>query len=106
MTGPLHERVTVERRADNPDASGGAAPAWATVASVWAKVEPLAETEQFVDASHRQVARYRLTIRRRTDVGPGMRAVWRGKALHLRSVRDAGPRDPYVMFDADDGETL
>lgn len=106
MIGDTDQRVLIERRVLTRDLAGGALTAWEPVAYVWAKVEPRASGEDQDAEGRRALTRYDVTIRRRTDTSPGMRVVWRNQNLYLRTLRDAGPKKPYMIFSADDGDPL
>jgi SPP1 family predicted phage head-tail adaptor len=106
MTGGLSERIAIDRRQGVADLSGGAAAAWVAVATVWAKVEARASGEDAAAEQRTALTRYEVTIRRRTDVNAGQRALWRGKALFIRGLRDNGPHEPYLTLNCDDGDPL
>lgn len=106
MTGVLRERVTFQARVRTLDAGGGAAVSWTTVATVWTRVEAAAGGETQDAEGRRHVTRYRLIIRRRTDIDPGQRALWRGRTLYVRGRQDDGPAAPYMTLSADDGDPL
>ena len=69
--GPLRHRIAIQRQTDTITTSGGFAPTWATIATVWASVEPLSGREYLRehavhgDTTHRVRMRYRGGVTRR-----------------------------------------
>jgi SPP1 family predicted phage head-tail adaptor len=98
MLSTLNRRVALEAQTLNPDGGGGYSAGWNTVATVWAAVEPVSGADVFgPDASEARV-RYRVTIRRRTDVFAGMRVNDAGRLFAIRAVLDDGPRSQFFTL--------
>ncbi|HAH08690.1 MAG TPA: hypothetical protein DCL48_01170 [Alphaproteobacteria bacterium] len=102
----MTERIQIAARLRTPDAGGGAVLSWTVIATVWAQIEVLSSGESSGDEGRQHIARYRLTVRRRSDIAAGQSAVWRGRRLYLRGLEDAGPQQPFVVITADDGDPL
>lgn len=74
--GKLRHRVTIESSSASRDEFGGEVITWATVATVWAAVEPLSGRE-FLDARRQEAeVSTRIRIRYRAGLVPGMRVTW------------------------------
>ena len=101
--GQLDERVTIQSQVRVADAGGGYAESWQDVATVWARVRPLSGRERDMGEQLESPRDYRVTIRRRSDVTTAHRLVWRGAALNVRFVADAGPRPLYMDLDCQRG---
>lgn len=84
--GQLDERVTLQAKAATQNALGEVTGAWADVATVWAKVEPLRGREFFASGQMNSSVDHRVTIRWRSGVVPTMRLQWRGQPLEVISV--------------------
>lgn len=61
--GRLREQVTIEKRTTSLDAYGGDVSAWATLATVWAAVEPVSVREQTKQGGTQQVGLTRFIFR-------------------------------------------
>lgn len=86
--GRLRHRVTIESSAvSTPDGLGGGTRTTSTVATVWARVEPLRGDERQIAAALRGQVTHRVTIRYRADVTASMRLVWQGHTLAIREVK-------------------
>jgi SPP1 family predicted phage head-tail adaptor len=94
--GDLRERITIEQRSAGVDALGQPLTTWATVATVWAKAEPLRGREFFAAGQLQGELSVKFTIRHRADVAETMRVLWRGQAheivappINVDGARDA-----------------
>ncbi|MBV9571447.1 MAG: phage head closure protein [Alphaproteobacteria bacterium] len=98
MLSSLNRRVTLEAQTLLPDGGGGYSAGWSTLATVWAEIEPVSGADVFgPDASEARV-RYRITIRRRTDVAAGMRATDGGRVFTIHAVLDDGPQAQFLTL--------
>lgn len=86
LASRMDERVTIQAEARTPNGQGGFTTTWADVASVWAEIIGLSGEESIEAAIERSSARYRVTIRKRSDVTPRHRLDWNGTKLDVRSV--------------------
>jgi len=92
MLSSLNRRVALEAQTLTPDGGGGFSASWDAIATVWAAIEPLNGAEVFgPDASEARV-RYRIIIRRRSDVLAGMRVNDGGRLFEIKAVLDDGPQ--------------
>lgn len=93
--GDLRERITLQARAAGQDSLGAPNGAWADVATVWAKAEPLTGREYFAAGQMQAATDVRFTIRYRADVVETMRVVWRGEPHEMVSppINVDGARD-------------
>lgn len=102
MIGAMSERVTLQSPVRTADGAGGAAVTWNEGASVWAKVEMLGGGETPMAERLEARARVRVTIRHRPGVTAEMRAVWQGRALDIRNVRDLDGRRRFLVLDCEE----
>ncbi len=88
MIGALRHRVTLQSGARVPDAGGGAEIVWTDIATLWASLKGIAGNER--DAADRLDARakYRLRLRHREDVKPGMRFVAGSRIYTIKAALD------------------
>lgn len=98
--GWLRHRVGFEAATETPDGAGGAGLAWASVATLWAAIEPVSAREAAV-ADHRTgVVTHKITIRWRDGIAGGMRAVFRGRHFRLQAIHDPDETRRYLVATA------
>lgn len=98
--GWIAHRIVIEQPTSTPDGSGGAIVAFATLATVWAAVEPV-RAAATADADRLGAAiTHRVTIRWRDDVVPGMRIRHRGRKLAVETVTDPDERRRFLLIEA------
>lgn len=101
--GKMRERVTLQQESPTADGGGGYALAWTDIATVWAKVEPLSGREQIEASKLQGVVQYRIMIRYRSDVVPGMRLSWGGVYFNIRAVICEEERDRFLQLTCEKG---
>lgn len=94
--GALRHRVTLEAPVDVADELGGFTRSFAPVAHVWARIETLGASEQFVEQRLEQSRRHAVTIRWRADLTSGMRFDLRGRKLVIRGLEDSDERRKFL----------
>lgn len=87
--GALRHLVTIEAPVDTADDLGGFLRGFAPLARVWAQIEALGASEQFVEQRPEQIRRYAVTIRWREGLEIEMRFDFRGRKLLIRSIEDS-----------------
>lgn len=95
--GLLDRRVALERRIDVTDDSGQAIDHFVRVATVWARVEPLAGREGFGQQQFVATGDLRFTIRWRNDVTPLHRIVHGGVPYDVVSVAADGRHEALLI---------
>ena len=86
--GELRERITIQQKTTPVarDGFGGETITWATLATVWAKVEALSGRE-FIGMGRQEAAgTHKVTLRERDDVTPAMRIAWGVQILQIEAV--------------------
>lgn len=90
--GTLRQRVAVQTKTDERDASGGVVEVWTTAHTRWARVEPLRGKELF----EAQAVDGRLTVKVTMRVYPGLsateRLVYGTRVLNIVTVLDVDER--------------
>jgi SPP1 family predicted phage head-tail adaptor len=85
--GALRDRVAIQAQSLTPNGQGGFDSAgWSDIATVWARVIGLSGDESVAAAIERASMRWRVEIRRRTDVTATHRLVWNGINLDVKAV--------------------
>lgn len=92
VASTLKERVTIQQLSVTDDGYGGQTQSWATLATVFAQVEPIyvALNEREVAQQRNASAGYRVRIRLRNDVDAAMRLIWKTHTLLIHSLHEQG----------------
>jgi SPP1 family predicted phage head-tail adaptor len=88
QAGELSSRITVESAAKTQNAVGETVLSWSTVATVWAKVEPLAGREAERYGEIVGLNGHKVTIRHRSDITSAMRIIYRSRTLEIGAVNE------------------
>ncbi|WP_421724238.1 phage head closure protein [Bauldia sp.] len=86
--GALRHRMTIESAVGASDGAGGESIVWNAVASVWARIRPLDETERIIAGHVTGVVTHTVTMRHRADIAGGMRIVYRGRVFRVLVASD------------------
>ncbi|MDF1720520.1 MAG: phage head closure protein [Minwuia sp.] len=104
--GAMDQRIRIEGQGNTSDGQGGFTRAWSTVATVWARVEPITAKEA-VEAGRIEFSqRFRIMLRTRLDFTTAARMVWTSNAdmiLNIREIHNGGPRPQFMMVIAESG---
>lgn len=92
--GQLRTRIRIEQPTRTVDAQGGRSTTWATLATLWALVEPLSGREALMAAQVTAVLSTGITIWFRDDISVKQRIVIGSRTLQIESFQDpTGMRD-------------
>lgn len=100
--GELRERIEIQAATRTDEPGGGWTDTLATVAEVWAKVEPLQGDEQLQAMQVGLSAPHRFTIRYRSGVSAANVLRWRDRRFDVRSVVDTDARRRELVILADE----
>ena len=98
MLSKLNQRAALAAPVLVPDGAGGYTAIWQTFATVWAAIEPLGGGDVFSPDAEESRVRFRITIRRRTDVIAGQRVTAGGRTYAIRAVLDDGPQSQVLTL--------
>ena len=87
--GGLRHRVTFQRATETDSDTGEVQQAWSDLATVWARVEPLAGKERFAAIQVQSEVDYRILVRYQSTLSalaPNDRATWNGVTFDIKSV--------------------
>ena len=91
--GKLRHRVQIQRQVVAQNSSGDVTVTWATLATVWASIEPLSAREFVQSASDQNKIVARVTVRYRSGIEPSMRVAHGQKLYNITGVladKDSG----------------
>lgn len=93
----LRHLLTLQQEVQTPDGGGGYTRGWQDVASLWAEIIPLTDTQNSSHGSGREVLfagqvqaeiSHRIRLRYRDGVTARMRLVFENRAFNIRAVAD------------------
>jgi SPP1 family predicted phage head-tail adaptor len=86
QAGLLRHRVTIQQVTEARDTFGGIERTWATLATVWAAVEPLSGREYLAAKQQEAETTTRIRIRYRSGITSQMRVIWGEASYEIVSV--------------------
>ena len=101
-TGRMDQAITIERRTEVSDGTGGVSRSWTPLAEVWAAVKPRVGRESMSEGRIAAAYSVTFTIYNR-DIEERDRIVWNGEYYNVRGVMRAGERELYLDVDAERG---
>jgi SPP1 family predicted phage head-tail adaptor len=94
--GTLTDRVQLKQRLTTNEDEGGEVAVFNPLATVWARVRPLAARQISEGDARGAGASHSVVLRFRTDVSPGDRIVYRGRSLDVLAANDLNGRRAYL----------
>ncbi|WP_428427991.1 phage head closure protein [Pararhizobium sp.] len=95
--GQLSVRLDLEMRNDAGDGQGGIVPGFALVTSLWARIEPVAITEEERADAEMFIVTHRIWIRFREDIAAGMRFRKGTRIFTVRACHDPDETRRYLV---------
>lgn len=99
----MRERVVIKVNAYTKNDLGENIPTVTTLATVWAKVQPVRGKELKDIGRLAAVQTYLITIRHRTDLTTDNFIIWDGKTLNIRSLQNRDERSQFLSIECEDG---
>lgn len=103
MIGAMDQRIALQAETATPDGIGGVTKAWATFATIWAKVTPQRGQEAMQEGRMAASETVKFTIYSRADVTELTRIVWGGVNYNVRNVQAGSNRDLTMVVVAERG---
>lgn len=100
--GALNARLVLERPVETPDGQGGAAVSFAALATLWARIEPVAAKADEAAGALRVAVTHRIWLRGRGDLAGGMRLRKGARVFVLRAFRDPDETGRYVLCNCEE----
>lgn len=94
--GTLRDRVQLQRKDSAAEPEGGHAVTFVPLATVWARVHALTGRETRQADGKSATVSHTVVLRYRTDIVPGDRMIYRGRALEIISAEDLNGRRAYL----------
>lgn len=87
--GMMHHRIAIQTLTDAQDALGGPTESWATLATVWASIEPFTGREYFQFDKTNGTTTHRIKVRYSSDIAsmtPKDRITYSGRTFNISSI--------------------
>ena len=99
----MRERVVIKANTYAKDDLGANIPTVTTLATVWARVQPLRgnELKDIGRLAGKQL--YLVVIRHRTDLTTDNFITWDGKDLNIRSIQNRDERNAFLSMECEEG---
>lgn len=99
MIGGLRNRVQLQTKARTVSASGAVSEAWTTVATIWARMEPMTGSESRNLGRATGQAGWKMTARSRPDFTVSARIVWKGRNFDITRASNPDERSFYSVLE-------
>jgi SPP1 family predicted phage head-tail adaptor len=96
--GDLRIELALEEMIPVPDGAGGFGESWTEIATLFAKLEPVAARDRFGADQALEEVTHRVTIRHRADVASGMRLARGARTLLILTVHDPDETGRYLVL--------
>lgn len=96
--GNLRERVNLQRAELVRDPDGGMMETWVTVATVFARLEPVKSQDEVIGGGIRATEAMLVHIRHREDVATDWRVQWQDRAYDVDGIRNLDERRQYLTL--------
>ncbi|MGB3812449.1 MAG: phage head closure protein [Shinella sp.] len=100
--GQLNMRLTLERPDETPDGQGGVSVGFAALATLWARIEPVAARADEAAGTLPVTVTHRIWLRRRSDLAGGMRLRKGARRFAIRAFRDPDETGRYTLCDCEE----
>jgi len=98
--GLLRVELALQEASLTSDGMGGHTETWTTIATVFARIEPVGARSAFGADQTIETVTHRITIRRREDIRSGMRFVKYGRIFEIATVHDPDETGRYLVCNA------
>lgn len=95
--GALRSRLVLQAVTALPDGFGGFAESWSDVATVFARLDPVAADSRFGAGQTLETVTHRVTMRPLAGVEAGMRFTGGGRSFEIVTVHDPDESGRYLL---------
>ncbi len=106
--GQLRKRVAIQAESSTPDGAGGYTLGWATVATVWADINPVTGNEAFVAQHLEGHITHRITLRWQSGVTitSDMRVLYGSRLFNIHAVLNNDERNQWIELLVEEGSAV
>lgn len=100
----LRHRIAIQSITEVSDGQGGKTESWSTVATVWARIEPVSSRERLYSDKLEYQRTHKIAIRYRSDITNDMRILFNGRYFQIKAVYSPDEREAYTFIDAEENQ--
>ena len=100
--GALNARLVLERPVETPDGQGGVTVGFSALATLWARIEPVAARAEEAAGALPVTVTHRIRLRRRNDLAGGMRLRKGARLVAIRAFCDPDESGRYTLCDCEE----
>lgn len=82
----LKHRIEFQKTTQTSDGAGGWTESWTTIATVWAKIEPVKSYERFIAMQTETYTTHKITCRYNANITTAKRALFNGRLFDVTGV--------------------
>lgn len=101
--GNMSSRVTLQRKTETQNDSGGQAVVWSDVTDIWAKIEAEKMDKYLIAQGLTQVLTHKISIRYRSDITTHDRLVWGSRTFQIHGIVIVEERDRFMVLSCQEG---
>ena len=98
MIGDLRTELALEQMTPVPDGAGGFGESWTEIATLFARLEPVAARDKFGADQTLEELTHHMTMRFRPDVASGMRLTQGARTFLILTVHDPDETGRYLVL--------
>jgi SPP1 family predicted phage head-tail adaptor len=95
--GAMRTELSLQQAELAPDGMGGHAQSWQEIATVFARIEPVAADARFGAGQTLEHVTHRITLRHRTDLASGMRFARGSRIFEIVAAHDPDETQRYLV---------
>lgn len=99
----LRHRVAFQQTKQTADGAGGFTEAWVTIATVWAKIEPVKSYEKFVAMQTETHVSHNITVRYNSDITTAKRIMYGTRIFDIVGVINVNEENVALKISAMEG---
>jgi SPP1 family predicted phage head-tail adaptor len=100
----LRHRITIERITRAGDGQGGQVDTWVSVATVWASVDVVSQSERLWGQKLAYQRTHKIIMRYMSGITTDMRIVFGDRRFQIKSVVSPEERRAYLFIDAEENK--
>lgn len=101
--GEMKHRITIETPTRSTDGIGGFTSTWATFASAWASITPVAAREDFHASRLEHRVTHKIMIRYVASVTSNMRVVFGSRTFQIKGIKNLEERNRFLELKCEEG---
>ena len=94
----MDKRITIQTVTQTTDNQGGYTEAWATLATVWASIEPIKAYEKFQAAQLQTPISHKIMTRYRSGITTAQRISWSSRIFNIKEVINVNEANAFLKI--------